>query len=77
MLRKSSVFLVLLGLAPAAAGAQNEEPAVRSAIQEVFDGMRAGDSAVVRSRLADGVLLNRVGERDGVPVLSSRKQPVP
>jgi hypothetical protein len=48
-----------------------EAAAVRAAIQDVFDGMRAGDSAMVSARLADGVVLHRAGERDGVPTLSA------
>lgn len=48
-----------------------ELAAVTAAIQQVFDGMRAQDSAMVRARLADGAVLSRAGERDGVPTLSS------
>jgi hypothetical protein len=50
---------------------QAELAAVTAAIQQVFDGMRARDSAMVRARLADGAVLSRAGERDGVPTLSS------
>ena len=48
-----------------------EVAAVRDAIQEVFDGMRTKDSAMVSARLAEGVVLHRAGEQDGVPVLSA------
>ena len=48
-----------------------EEDAVRAAIEQVFEGMRTKDSAMVRARLADGLLLHRAGERDGLPELSA------
>ena len=50
---------------------QAEVAAVTAAIQQVFDGMRAHDSSMVRARLVDGTLLHRAGEREGVPTLSS------
>jgi ketosteroid isomerase-like protein len=65
------ILAVFAGVAPALAVAQTEEDAVRAAIEQVFDGMRNKDSAMVRARLADGVVLNRAGERDGAPVLSA------
>jgi len=62
---------VLVGAVPALAVAQTEEDDVRAAIEQVFDGMRTKDSAMVSARLADGVVLHRAGERDGAPVLSA------
>ena len=73
----STVKRVIPLLLLAACTVPPEEPehpevvAVRAAIQEVFDGMRTKDSAMVSARLAEGVLLHRAGERDGVPVLSA------
>lgn len=68
-------FIPLILLAACAAPEQEvqnpEEAAVLAAIHEVFDGMRTKDSALVSARLADGVVLHRAGERDGVPVLSA------
>lgn len=48
-----------------------EEQEVLAAINEVFEGMRTKDSAMVSARLAEGVVLHRAGEQDGVPVLSA------
>jgi len=70
-------LLVLLPLlsacaAPAPVAEQHpEEAAVLAAIQDVFDGMRAKDSALVATRLVDGVVLHRAGEQDGLPTLSA------
>ena len=68
-------YIPLLLLAACAAPQQEvpdpEEAAVLAAIQEVFDGMRTKDSAMVSARLAEGVVLHRAGEEDGVPVLSA------
>ena len=58
--------------APARVAEHNEEEAaVLAAIHEVFDGMRTKDSAMVRARLVDGVVLYRAGEQEGVPELSA------
>jgi len=65
------ILAVFAGVAPALTVAQTEEDAVRAAIEQVFDGMRTKDSAMVSARLADGVVLHRAGERDGAPVLSA------
>jgi len=48
-----------------------EVAAVRAAIDQVFDGMRAKDSAMVSARLVHGVILYRAGEQDGEPLLSA------
>ncbi|UCD25495.1 MAG: hypothetical protein JSW51_06160 [Gemmatimonadota bacterium] len=71
MKRLFSLVIVLAAITPALASSQTEEEAVRAAIEQVFDGMRAGDSAMVRAHLADGLVLHRAGERDGSPVLSA------
>ena len=71
MKRFSQFLLLAICVAPHHVEAQSEEDAVRSAIQQVFDGMRAKDSALVRARLAEGVILNRAGEREGAPELSA------
>ena len=46
------------------------EDEVRVAIQQLFDGMRAGDSAMVRAVLYEGVRMRRAMERNGTPALS-------
>lgn len=70
MKRMPFALLVLAAIATAPIAAQDEADAVRAAIQQVFDGMRVGDSAMVRAHLADGVRLRRAGERDGAPLLT-------
>lgn len=65
-------FLLLMACgAPAPAADQGDKEEVLAAIQQVFNGMRTKDSALVSARLADGVVLHRAGERDGVPTLSA------
>ena len=68
-------YIPLLLLAACAAPQQEvldpEEAAVLAAIQEVFEGMRTKDSAMVSARLVEGGVLHRAGEQDGVPVLSA------
>lgn len=68
-------FLLLAACAappedPAEEPEHPEAASVRAAIQEVFDGMRNKDSAMVSARLVEGVVLHRAGESDGVPTLS-------
>ena len=69
------LFAILLVLACAEQPVEEvqsaEEQEVRAAIQQVFDGMRAKDSAMVSARLVEGVVLHRAGESDGEPVLSA------
>jgi hypothetical protein len=62
-----AVFL----LAPAPAVAQSGEAEVRQVIQRLFDGMRGGDSAVVRSVFHSEARLQTVGVREGQPTLRS------
>ena len=49
--------------APAAAPAETE--AVKATINRFFEGLRKGDSAVVRSTLAPTVVLHTIGTRGG------------
>ncbi|NNG16668.1 MAG: hypothetical protein HKM89_09315 [Gemmatimonadales bacterium] len=67
-------MLLLIGLLalPVAASAQSAEADVMAVITRLFDGMRAGDSAMVRSTFAPDVRLMSAFERDGVPTLTRR-----
>lgn len=61
--------LAALILAPASA-AQSPEDEVRAAIVRLFDGMRAGDSTVVRTAFLPGADLHTTAVRpDGTPVI--------
>lgn len=51
------------------ARAQSDAAAVRRTVQTLFDGMRAGDSTMVRSVLHPEARFLTTGERDGRPVL--------
>ncbi len=53
------IGLLLFGYA---GHAQNDEQAVKDAIMTMFDGMRAGDSAMVHSVFTDEVVFQRVQE---------------
>lgn len=71
-LRFLSVALAALASAPAHAQRESAEPSaeVRSAIIRLFDGMRAGDSAVVRVAFHPAARLQSVGSnREGVIAL--------
>lgn len=65
------IALALAALAPAQARAQAAaEDSVRAVIVRLFDGMRAGDSAAVRSVFVPGARLQTAAVRqDGTPVL--------
>jgi ketosteroid isomerase-like protein len=65
-----ALLLIVTGFAPTHASAQSEEDAVRAVIQQVFDGMRAKDSAMVSAHLTDGVRLRRAAVQDGAPILT-------
>ena len=72
MKRLLPALLLMACTAPQSLAVQgDEEEAVLAAIQEVFEGMRTKDSAMVRARLVEGVVLHRAGEREGVPALSA------
>ena len=68
-----TVVLLLIGLLapPAAASAQSAEADVMAVITRLFDGMRAGDSAAVRSTFAPEARLMSAFEREGVPTLEA------
>ena len=53
------------------AGLSEDEEAVRSVVQRLFDGMRAGDSTDVRSTLDASARLVSTGARDGEPMMHS------
>jgi hypothetical protein len=65
------IVLLLVGLLtqPVAASAQSTEADVMAVITRLFDGMRAGDSAVVRSTFSPEARLMSAFEREGVPTL--------
>ena len=71
MKRYIPLLLLAACTAPQQEAPDPEEAAVLAAIQEVFDGMRTKDSAMVSARLGEGVVLHRAGEQDGVAVLSA------
>lgn len=75
-----SLFLVLLlsavaPFSPLVAQAQTRDTAaereVMATVQRLFDGMRAGDSAVVRSVFHPEARLLTTGTRDGEPFLET------
>ena len=49
--------------------AQNDEQAVRAAVQQLFDGMRSRDTAKMRAVLHPEARLVSTGIRDGAPVV--------
>lgn len=64
------LFLLLpAGLHVPSVAAQSPEAAVRAVIDQLFDGMRAGDSTRVRAVFHPQARLWTIAERDGTPVL--------
>ena len=55
------------------AQAQTEDQAIKKAIMSMFDGMRAGDSAMVHSVFTDQVIFQRIQDvpTDGAEVVNS------
>ena len=58
----------IAALAPAAAHAQAPDAEVRAVVNKLFDGMRAGDSAVVRSVFHPAARLVTTLTRNGAPI---------
>ncbi len=74
MIRLIPIVIVFVGLQAGHAPAQDRtaaEEEVLSVVQRLFDGMRAGDSAVVRSTFVAEARLVSTGFRDGEPTLQS------
>jgi hypothetical protein len=65
------IVLLLVGLLaqPVAASAQSAEADVMAVITRLFDGMRAGNSAMVRSTFSPEARLMSAIEREGAPTL--------
>lgn len=65
-----AAFLILLFVGYAVpATAQTPEDEVRATIDNLFDGMRAGDSTAVRATFHDNATLASSFSREGTPVL--------
>jgi hypothetical protein len=58
-----SVLVLSCLLVPAAARAQSDSAQVLAVVQRLFDGMRAADSAMVRSTMASIIRFAEVNER--------------
>jgi hypothetical protein len=61
--------LALVGAAAQPSHAQSAEAEVHGVVQRLFDGMRAGDSTVVRSVFHPDARLVSVGVRNGEPMM--------
>jgi hypothetical protein len=75
MRNRISLFILVaaasLAAAPSPAAAQSAEAEIEAVVLRLFDGMRSGDSAVVRSAFHPEARLQSVGERDGAVTLRS------
>lgn len=73
MKRYYVIFFVLLLICSYPVLAQSpEEGAVKSAIQQLFDGMRKGDSALVKAVFADKAILHTVqNKKDSTTTIGS------
>lgn len=69
-MRSIALLLVCFVLVPLdSLRAQSAEEEVMATVQRLFDGMRAGDSTMVRSVFHPEARLLTTGERDGAPTL--------
>lgn len=62
------VFWVVITTSARAQGAAEDRSAVMAVVSRLFDGMRAGDSSVVRSSFYPRALLGTARVRNGMPV---------
>ena len=69
--RISSVVLITGLLSPGAAHAQSDSTEVLTVVQRLFNGMRASDSAMVRSTMASIIRFAEVNERAAPPRIES------
>lgn len=73
---RSSLALLIVGAlagsAPTVALGQTPRDSVLAVVHRLFDGMRQGDSAMVRSVFDSSVQFLSVSERDGVPTAAAR-----
>ena len=81
MMRRIILALLLSAVAPMAAAAQQHDmaahhgadttrTAIMAVVKQLFDGMRKGDSAMVRAAFHPQVLLSSVVTRNGVPAVT-------
>ena len=69
MKRIAAAVAALAALAaPVAAQAPSDDAQVRAVVKQLFDGMRAGDSAMVRATFAEGAQMATAMMRNGEPV---------
>jgi len=68
-LRPSSCLAIALLLIAVPASAQSPDDEVRAVIDQLFDGMRAGDSTAVRATFHPALTLQSVGIRDGATMM--------
>lgn len=65
-------FILLLICSYPVQAQSSEEDAVKSAIQQLFDGMRKGDSAMVKAAFADKAILQTVqNKKDSTTAIAS------
>lgn len=68
------LLVLLISSASFSTSAQDttDYPAVRAVVQRLFDGMRAGDSALVRSAFtADAVMFTTYSDKKGTPYVET------
>lgn len=69
LLARSLALVTLLLASTAVAHAQTPEAAVRAVIDQLFDGMRAGDSTLVRTALHSDARFRTIDETGDAPAL--------
>ena len=57
------LFAIAMLITAVPSAAQSEEEAVLATIERLFDGMRAGDSTMVRSTLHEGAMMSRATDQ--------------
>ncbi|MCF2445337.1 nuclear transport factor 2 family protein [Dyadobacter sp. CY345] len=73
-LYKSAISICLLITISNLAFAQSEETSIRASVDKLFDGMRSGDSSLVRSAFTSQAILTSVSinEKDSVVISNSK-----
>jgi hypothetical protein len=66
-------FLALSSFSVFAQGGPSETEAVKKVINQLFDGMRKGDSAMVSSTFSKGMILQSISDREGSVMVRTEK----
>ncbi|RDC56721.1 hypothetical protein DU508_05825 [Pedobacter chinensis] len=64
-MKKYTIFVLFLMCLSSNLFAQTEEDAIKQTINNLFNGMKSGDSAIARSAFADGCIMQTIINKSG------------